>query len=160
PERLSEVQAFLTELLRFQCLMVGAVGGVVFLGAGAARRGGLAARYLLSPEDSAAARHAELSAALGTGGAPLGRREGSAERGGAEGAGGAALGRLEGRAGGAGAAAAARNGRARRPGGVESLSRPRPGGLYEAEPSYRAIAFPLVAGGRAEGACVLVVPAR
>lgn len=140
PERLGDVQTFLAELLRFQCLMVGAVGGVVFLGAGSARRGGLAARYLLGPEDSAAARHAELNAALSQGGALLAR--------------------LERLAADAGAGPAAQNGQARRAGVVESLSLPKPGGLYEAEPSYRAIAFPLVAGGRAEGACVLVIPAR
>lgn len=120
--------------------MIGAVGGVVFLSNSSARRGGLAARYILSSEESAAARHHELNAALTTGGALLARLERLASE--------------------VGESAVGQNGQPRRQGVVESLSLPKPGGLYEAEPSYRAVAFPLVAGGRAEGGCVLVVPSR
>jgi multidrug efflux pump subunit AcrA (membrane-fusion protein) len=139
-ERLSDVQSFLVDLLRFQCLLIGAVGGVVFLAGTPARRGGLAAKYLLGPEESAASRHAELSAALAAGGALVSRLERLAAE---------AVGPDPGH-----------NGQARRSGVVESLSLPRPGGLYEAEPSYRALAFPLTAAGRAEGACILIVPSR
>lgn len=52
--RWSELERFLTELLRYQCSIVGGVAGIVFLTPSRARQGGLAATFVSDQDDEIA----------------------------------------------------------------------------------------------------------
>lgn len=127
-----ELETFLHTLLASQCALVGGVGGVVYLSPSAARRGGIAARLALSCGDS----------------------EGELEPGVLDDP--ALMRRLE-RLGSEAARPVSSNGQAS-PGQAEALTIAR-GGIYEAQATHRALASPLMAEGRAEGASIVLVPA-
>jgi len=125
-----EVRRFFVTLLEAQCRLVGASGGVVVLAGTRARPGGLVARHALGGEADRDARLLHESDVL------------------------ARLERL-----------ATRAMRERDPadhesaGVWESASFGDRGGLYDTGSTHVLLAAPLVAEGRVEGACVLLVPA-
>lgn len=125
----SDLTGFLVGLLEFQCALVGALAGAVYLAGSQARRAGIAATFTSGASASGplgAGRPEELLSDV------MLRR---IERLGAQAAG---------PAGGT---------------GVQEEITLSPAGLYEARATHRVIAAPLSAEGRTEGASVLVLPA-
>lgn len=121
-----DLTAFLRRLLEFQCRLIGAIGGAVYLSPSQTRREGTIAFYATEGQDQQSLFDDQMLRRI--------------ERIGRE------------------ASSIALNSPLKRLGLVESVTLPRAGGVYEAVPTHRAIASPLVADGRAEGAAVLLMP--
>jgi len=131
----SDVKQFLSGLLEMQCRIAGASAGVFYITPTQSREGGLIARYA-----APAREHAPDGESLLTG-ATLEKLEQLGTRATAE------------------AMSPRSNGRAS-PGIVETISGADGSGLYAAGPSIAALACPIVADGRVEGASVLLTVGR
>lgn len=140
PTRMAELQRVLMGLLDVQCTLTGAQGGAVFLGVSKESMSGLAAQY--APATSGASG----SSGSGTGTGELLTPT--------------TLSKMERVAHASCMMLVTGKAANQLPGAVDWVSVQRPGALYGEELRYRAVGTPLIADGKIEGACVLLVRER
>lgn len=132
PTRLADLQRIFIGLLDVQCSIAGGQGGAVFLGVSKDAMGGLAAQYAV----------ANTGPATGDLLSP------------------ATLAKMERVAHASCMMLATGRGTTQTPGAADWVSVQRAGALYGDEQRYRAIGTPLMADGKIEGACVILVKER